>query len=222
MPALFKVGEAVGPGIIISDDYTEYPDGRTLECVTTSWGQKMRIQDRLEDCSYHTVAGRPFGSYVLVPYTVRHPATESGLPKLAHWVDVSGSRYDYWRVLCDWWKGADLAIIEHDVRARPDIFDTFENCPEPWCYFRYSNHTPENASAWHYGNMGCVRFRSSVISAAPTAVTTLEERWRDWHHMSTGLGIALRHAGFEPHMHEPPVDHHRMMDIGGVAKAMTT
>jgi hypothetical protein len=84
---------------------------------------------------------------------------------------------------------------------------------------KYSNHTPENAEAWKFGILGCTRFRSRLIKKVPNALSDLQWRYRDWHVLSTGLGMTLREAGFYPHVHGV-VDHHRMMDQGGVAVLM--
>lgn len=160
-------------------------------------------------------------SRVIVPFTVRHPETEAGVSPDAEWIDVSGSIYEYWNALRDYWlPGHDLTIIEHDVQARPEIFEEFEACPEPWCYNRYDNHTPENAEAWHWGILGCTRFRKELIEAVSDAISATEERHRDWHYISTALGQRLRSEGYAPHVHEPPVNHHRMLDVGGVQTAM--
>ena len=218
--ALYRVGESVGPGTVVADEFT-VRDGRTIEHVVTSWGQQMLMHGREQDTSYHAVCRRLFGERVLIPYTVRHLTTELGVEGAKPtWVNVGKTPYDYWRVLCDWWVREELIVIEHDVQARPSIFDEFDSCPEPWCFFRYDNHSPENADAWRWATLGCTRFRAEIIKAVPDAVTGIEERHRDWHYLSTGLGIALRDAGFEPHMHESAVNHHRMMDVGGVVAAM--
>lgn len=210
-PALFRLGETFGPSVVVRDDYTVLQDGRTIEIMEDALGNGRIVHGREDDRTYHPVSQRS-GS-VLVPFTRRHPETEAGLPSHAVWVDVSATPYDYWRVLCDWWVLEDLTIIEHDVKARPEIFAEFALCPEPWCYNRYGNHTPENANAWHYGILGCTRFRKELIAAVPKAVTDTEERHRDWHYLSTSLGAALRSAGYEPHVHEPPVEHHRFVDL---------
>lgn len=218
MPALWRVGESAGPGTVVSDEFTIEPDGRTIERVVMSWGQEMVMFGR-EPETYFTKTRTPASlelgtSRVIVPFTVRHPETESGAPEIAEWVDVSDGPFDYWNALRDHWlPGNDLTVIEHDVQARPDIFESFDSCSEPWCYFRYDNHTPENAAAWHWGILGCTRFRKELIASVPGAIADIEERWRDWHYTSTGLGVLLRGAGYEPHVHEPPVNHHRMMDL---------
>jgi len=218
--ALYRVGEPVGPGTVVSDELTIHEDGRTIEHVVTSWGQQMLMHGREEDSSYHQVSPRPEGASILVPYTVRHLATEAGVVGHdATWVDVSGSKFDYWRVLCDWWKPRDFTIIEHDVQARPSIFEEFAACPEPWCVFPYSNHTNADAEAWR-NMLGCTRFRKEIIEAVPFAVGNCQERWRDWHYTCDGIGFNLREAGFTHHWHGPAVRHHRMMDMGGVVFAL--
>lgn len=220
MPALYKVGEAVGPGTVLEDTFTVNDDGTSVEHVVFSWGQQSTMYAREEPADHHEVRARNRSEWILVPYTVRHPATVAAVPAEAVWVDVSGHRFDYWRLLVDWWwVGVDLAIVEHDVAPHAEVWDEFAACPEPWCYFRYSNFTDENAAAWHWGILGCTRFRAALIDAVPFAARDVEERWRDWHYLSTGLGVILREAGFTPHMHGV-IDHHRMMDVGGVVAAM--
>ena len=213
MPALFRVGEEVGPGTVVSDEFTRLEDGRTIEHAVMSWGQQMTMHarelDSYERLNRHTPT---LGNHIIVPYTVVHEATVEGAPEDAEWIDVSESPLAYWSALCDYWQPWNLTVIEHDVQARPDIFTEFEECTELWCYCRYDNHTPENAEAWHFGILGCTRFRKELIEAVPKAMTDIEPRHRDWHYTSTALGQNLRDAGFEPHVHSV-VNHHRMMDL---------
>lgn len=213
----YRMGELRGPFAVISDKFECLPNGRTLETVIDSGGNSAVIYGWNDDREYYPVCQRD-GS-ILVPFTVKHRSTMKGVPIHASWVYVGNSKYDYWRVLCDWWVPRDFTVIEHDVRATPEVFEEFAICPEPWCHFRYDNHTDEDAEAWKYGILGCTRFRQELIQGLPTAVKDIEWRYRDWHHMSTGLGIILREAGFDPHLHGV-IDHHRMMDVGGVATAM--
>jgi hypothetical protein len=222
MEARFRVDEKVGPFTVVSDTFTEGPPGSFVEIMKDSGGNQRVTFSQWQDTDYHPLSYRHMGQNLLIPFTVKHPATEAGVEGFnPTWINVSCTDYDYWRVLCDWWLLEDLTIIEHDVQASPEIFEELKSCPEPWCYFHYSNHTPENSEAWHYGILGCTRFRKELIEATPHAVTGLDERWRDWHEMSTGLGMALREAGFEPHVHGV-VDHHRMLDVGGVVAAMAS
>src|ERR1035437_459529 len=214
--AFYRVGEPRGPFTVVSDSFEYLPNGRTLETVKDSGGNSDTTYGFDDDREYYMTS--PRDGNVLVPYTVRHSLTEKGAPD-ATWVYVGNSPYDYWRVLCDWWGGDDLTVIEHDVQATPEVFAELATCPEPWCYFKYSNHSPENAAAWHWATLGCTRFRKELMAKVPNALKKMEWRYRDWHYVSTALGMALRERLFEPHMHGV-VDHHRMMDQGGVAVLM--
>ena len=213
----YRVGEQRGPFTVTESHFEILPSGRTLETVKDSGGNSATTYGWDDDREYHQVCERGSAN-VLVPYTIRHRKTELGAPSGACWHYVGNSPYDYWRLLCDWWT-REFVVIEHDVQANPDIFKEFAACPEPWCYFTYDNFRAEDAAAWHYGILGCTRFRNEVIRAVP--VREVGWRYRDWHVLSTGLGMALREAGFEPHLHGV-VDHHRMMDLGGVAVLMAS
>ena len=211
----------MGPGTVIDDEYTLLEGGRTSEHVVFSWGSEQFISGR-ELPSYERFHRHQpsLGDHLIVPYTVIHPATLEGVPSHAEWIDVRESPIAYWSALCDYWGPWNLTIVEHDVQAHSGVFAEFAACSEPWCYFTYDNFTEENAAAWHWGILGCTRFRKELIEAVPRAIEDLEDRWKDWHETSTGIGMVLREAGFAPHQHGR-INHHRMVDIGGVQAAMT-
>lgn len=214
----YRIGEERGPFIVTESKFEFLGNGRTLEYVKDSGGNFSTTYGWDDDREYYPICQRT--GDILVPYTVRHASTERGAPN-ATWEYVGNSDYDYWRVLCEWWKPRDFTVIEHDVEASPEIFKEFDACPHVWCTFRYSNHTPEDAKAWEFGILGCTRFRAAIIKKVPNAATGMEWRYRGWRVMSTGLGRALREARFTPHLHGI-VDHHRMMDRGGVAVLMAS
>lgn len=210
----------MGPGTVVADEFTRLDDGRTREHVVFSWGQENVIFGR-ELPSYERLRRHEPGpgDHLIVPYTVIHRATLEGVPGHAEWIDVRESPIAYWSALCDYWGPWNLTVVEHDVQANPDVFDEFAACDQPWCYFIYDNFTGENAKAWEWGILGCTRFRKELTEAVPDAVSSVEDRWKDWHETSTGLGIALRAAGYVPHQHGR-INHHRMLDLGGVQAAM--
>ena len=210
MPQFYKVGEMAGPFKVIHDTYQEFPDGSTIEYMETENGNSQTIYGQVDDRSYHNVPHLPRRGGVLVPFTKVDKRVVDALHGEgidSEWVDVSGSPYDYWRVLCDYFEPThDLAICEHDVEWRPDVTAAFRDCPEVWCVFPYSNHTPSHAEAWR-NMLGCTRFRKELIAAVPNAVIDIEQRYRDWHYTCDGVGKALREAGFTHHWHYPPVQH---------------
>src|ERR1039458_2455945 len=157
----YRLGEQRGPFIVTESTFEFLPNGRTREFVKDSGGNSSTTYGWDDDREYYQVCQRD--GNLLVPFTVRHKLTEEGVPDFASWVYVGNTPYDYWRVLCEWWKPRDFTVVEHDVRATPEIFAEFESCPHRWCTFKYSNHTEENAKAWEYGILGCTRFRSSEI-----------------------------------------------------------
>ena len=137
----YRVGEPRGPFIVVADSFEILPSGRTVETVVDSGKNRATTYGWDDDREYYQVCQRD--SDLLVPYTVRHPLTEAGV-KDASWVYVGNSPYDYWRVLCEWWT-REFTIIEHDVKASPDVFQEFKDCPHVWCTFKYSNLSDEDA-----------------------------------------------------------------------------
>ena len=151
-----------------------------------------------------------------VPYTAVHPQTAEAAPPDAIWVDVSHSELSYFGAMLSWWeRGEDFATLEHDVVCRPDIIQSFEDCPEPWCVYPYDTICCQDETgyspcmeAWR-NELGCTRFRSELMSAAPDAVSSIEPGpLRDWHNLCDGLGNNLRAAGFTHHWHLPAAGHH--------------
>lgn len=210
-PALYKVGEPIGPFEVILDEFTTLRDGRTVERVVDSGGNQRVMFAREDDRTYHPVMLPERHGGVVVPYTKREKRTVHSVPPTAEWVYVGDSPYDYWRVLCDYWTPEhDLILCEHDVQWRSDISRGFDDCPELWCNHKYCEHSPESAEAWKW-LLGCTRFRKELIAAVPDAVTSIEPRHRDWHYTCDGLGANLEAAGFKHHWHEPVV-HHQCRD----------
>ena len=102
---------------------------------------------------------------VVLAYTMLVPEVTRALDASeVDWegVDVSDSDEAYWELLDDLWNyGQDFAIIEHDIVVSPGTLKSFEECPEPWCAARYPY------LRGFYAGLGCVRFRSSMMQAAP-------------------------------------------------------
>ena len=81
---------------------------------------------------------------MIVPFTrledgVLEALDATGYPVELH--DVSGSDFDYWRLLATLWKdtSSDLCIVEQDVVVRPDTLAKFDECLNPWCagFYKY-------------------------------------------------------------------------------------
>ena len=174
----------------------------------------------------------PFPVYYA--FTRRDPRTIAGSPKNAQWSDVSSSPFAYCAALCKWWEtavveGTDLAIVEHDVVCRPDIIETFVNCPEPWCSFTYADICCQDENGWSpcmeaWRNMiGCTRFRAELIADVPNAVSAVpahcpdsctehgpaerDQHW-DWHLICNQVLDNVRAAGYQHHWHWPGAEHH--------------
>lgn len=148
---------------------------------------------------------------IVIPFTMRHLDTIAGAPEGAEWHDVSEDNEAYWRLLCEVWNcGEDLLVIEHDVVCRPDVVESMESCPEPWCAFGYHDMChPECMEAWA-NTLGCTRFRKEMMATVPAAVTGIPEGYgRDWHNLCDYIAASTR-PRFTHHWHHPPVVHHKM------------
>lgn len=161
---------------------------------------------------------------VLIPFVgEKHPWTVKGAPANAEWVDVGGDRFNYWRVLAEWWaRGETFLVLEHDVICTSDVVERMESCSEPWCANPYDDMchpavlnsdgsvSPGCMDAWR-NTLGCTRFEASLMQAVPDALTSItEDGLLDWHNVCDGLGDNLRAAGFTHHWHFPPIYHHHM------------
>lgn len=144
-----------------------------------------------------------------VHYTGIRPDVAEAAPSGTVWVDVSGSELSYFESLGHIWDlGESFATIEHDIIVRPDIVEAFEECPEPWCVFGYTEFCHDACmEAWR-NELGCTRFRSEVLTKVPDAVGSIPEgSFQDWHNVCDGLGNNLRAAGFSHHWHTPHARH---------------
>ena len=144
-----------------------------------------------------------------LPYTQVHPQTVAGAPKDAVWVNVSVSETAYFEALkAIWARRETFALLEHDVVCRPDVVRAFEECPEPWCAFGYSDIChPECMEAWA-NTLGCTRFREEILDLVPDALSSIPDGERGWLNLCDRIGERLRAAGFTHHWHHPPVEHH--------------
>lgn len=144
-----------------------------------------------------------------VHYTGVVPEVVEAVPPGTIWVDVSSSDTAYHESLTAiWGQRENFATLEHDVLCRPDIVEAFEECPEPWCVFGYSEMChPECMEAWA-NELGCTRFRAELMEKVPDALTSIPPGpLTDWHNVCDGLGNNLRAAGFTHHWHFPVAQH---------------
>ena len=218
LQARFKVGEQMGPYVVESVEWVPMGDGSYLEKVINSGRSVMQILHRpIQPPLQYLLPIQTDQIRYVIPYVpnyknehIRHPLTVAGAPLEAHWVSVYGSPWNYWSLLTAAWDVKhDLFLIEHDVESTPEQRADINACPEPWCLNQYHHFSEEDREAWKWGVLGHTRFRQELISAHPRLMADLEPRWRDWHETSTGVGMALRELGYEPHEHGR-VKHHRM------------
>lgn len=223
MQPLYKIGENTAFGYLPSSftvaniEQFVREDGGVTERMWDS-GNNSTSMDRgpyRDDPEYHPIKHPPRNGGILAPHAaiLERASSRASLPEATEFVDVSGDVGDYWRALCDYWQSDfDLKICEHDVIWRPDIDESFDSCPEPWCVFKYCEHSEGDAEAWANA-IGCVRYRKELIADIPNAVVDVEPRFRDWHYLCDGLGQNLRKYGYMHHWHG--VVHHQCRSHDG-------
>lgn len=145
---------------------------------------------------------------VYLHHTKILPEVVKAAPKATVWVDVSESPLAYWESLQQiWWLGEGFTILEHDIICRPDILRAFQDCPEPWCTFVYSDLCHQECREAYNNQLGCTRFREECLREVQLAVDDIPDELRGWERVNEGLGGNLRAANYRQHWHEPPVLH---------------
>ena len=223
MWARYKVGEPIGPYIVESVELEPLSDGEWMERCANSGRTVLNMIHRTPEPPREFELPEPEGdTLTVIPYVPnykfegqRNPLTVAGAPADALWVNVEGSPWNYWSLLKSAWKpDYDLFLIEHDVYSTPEKREEVSACPEVWDISQYHHFSEVDRDAWHWGLLGHTRFRKELIAKVPNLFTDMEYRWRDWHEMSTGIGMELRKLGYAPHEHGT-IYHHRMDETRG-------
>lgn len=148
---------------------------------------------------------------VIVPFThlsdgVFEALDASGYPIELH--DVSGSDYDYYKLLARLWAGKDdVCVVEQDIVVEPDTLYGFDECPNPWCAAQYRYLGSES-----YTGLGCTRFRKELFGLYPSIMLDVGEmrdgqhEFRHWCVCDAFMQIRLREAGARVCIH-PHVTH---------------
>lgn len=111
---------------------------------------------------------------------------------------------DYGAFVQEFWRAGDsLMVVEHDIAPWPGAVAKIEDCPLPWCGYRYP------LSGGIGGSLGCVRFSRELTSQHHS----LADDWHtiDWRVLDGYIETAVRAAVGYPrfHPHEPAVAHVR-------------
>jgi hypothetical protein len=115
---------------------------------------------------------------------------------------------DYWSLLTELWSMADeFTVVEHDVVIEPDTLDRFNACASGWCAQRYAYFVGP------YAGLGCMRFRSRLITRNPDAlrrVGTMSDPThpaRHWCRLDAWLQQVLSASGETLCIHEGTLEH---------------
>lgn len=113
----------------------------------------------------------------------------------------------YWRVIEKFWTGADdLVVVEQRIEIHEAVIREFTSCRIPWCVFPYEI----SRGAWMYQGLGCARFTAELQREIPAAdLETALPLPLHWSRMEGQVIAAARAHGHHPHVHQPPVTHHR-------------
>jgi hypothetical protein len=147
---------------------------------------------------------------VLVPYARLHPSAEAALVRhapTAEFIYVGGDQTAYHRLVsAAWANGRDFVLIEHDIEVHEQVLPQFMACPELWCVFAYPlARRPDGSSVYLDHSLGCARFRARLLAEHPKPFAGLPGY--HWAKVDADLQAAL--APLEPHLHLPPVAHHK-------------
>lgn len=165
---------------------------------------------------------------VVAPYTVvgapgiergLHPLCEAALARYApqaELFDLGNSPTAYHALLSELWAaGGSFLVVEHDIEIGAHVVPEAEACPEPWCAWPYV--VGSSREGFIESSLGCTRFSAEILTAVPDLMSMLPVR--DWRRLDCEMSPRLRAAGFEPHVHAPPVLHHhtypRLPEEGG-------
>ena len=108
--------------------------------------------------------------------------------------------HDYWRFLRDLWrKQESFIIVEHDIVVTPAVIEVLTRCREPWCAFPYLQLPGEPVTG-----LGCTKFSRRLMFAIDPFEGVNDVIWPN---VDYELVSRLRAAGYENHVHQPPVRH---------------
>ena len=132
--------------------------------------------------------------------------------------------YAYSRLLERLWREREtFLLIEHDVELTTEALQTAIDCDCLWSVAPYRGQgQTHKQSGLFVQSLGCVRFRSELMEAAPGAIAEAngarDAAWAicppgHWKALDGRVMHALSMEGFAPHQHEE-VPHHHVYDYG--------
>lgn len=122
-----------------------------------------------------------------------------------------------------WADGETFLLIEHDVELTPEALAEAEHCECWWSAAPYIGQgIAHREASVIVQSLGCVRFRSELMEAAPGAVAranSVQDAAKNvcppghWKCLDGRILSSLGVEGFFPHQHEE-VPHHHNYDYG--------
>jgi hypothetical protein len=152
---------------------------------------------------------------VLVGYTNLRPEVREALDRHAvpHgceivYEDCTPSSDHYHDTLTrEWARQETFAVVEHDIVIDERVIPSFDGCPEVWCGFGYE------LAVGYQVCLGCTRFRAELIAEVPDLLDLVQHETQSgvpakaWYRMDVRIGEVLKHRGYTPHLHMPPIRH---------------
>ena len=147
---------------------------------------------------------------IVVPYARLHYLCKGSVEQYAPLSDFietpTGDDTAYPTLFADLWgQGEDFLLIEHDVEVHGDVVGALRACPEPWCGFQYQAMPVPGPQTFITYGLGCTRYRHGLMEKVPLLAQQVAPHWA---RLDALVRDSLLEAGFDMHVHTPPVTHH--------------
>jgi|SRR5665213_2371927 len=157
---------------------------------------------------------------VICPCTAQyHPLAEAAhnkIPNLEQ-IDVSARHDTYQSLLSELWgEKNSFLIIEHDIEPNDRALRQAKYCGCLWGISPYNGPGLDPL----YASLGFVRFRRQLMEEVPELFNTIaivddgkEISPGHWRRLDARISAELKNKHYEPHFHEPVLQHHVYRDV---------